>query len=74
MPHLAKKTLSQFIRTGCKRQLRLNRTRYEGLCGRTICDTNAPKLPPPGLEQFAQAGEVASQKMHDLVETFGRPV
>ena len=32
-----------------------------------------PKQPPrPGLEQFAQAGEEwQSQKIHDLVETFG---
>src|SRR6266849_1364230 len=74
MPHLAKKTLSQFIRTGCMRQLRLNLSPDT----REFADERAaaqmpPKQPPrPGLEQFTQAGEEwQCQKMHELVETFG---
>ncbi len=74
MPHLAKKTLSQFIRTGCKRQLRLNLTPdTRAFADERSATQMPPKQPPrPGLEQFAQAGEEwQSQKMHDLVETFG---
>ena len=75
MPHLAKKTLSQFIRTACKRQLRLNLSpdtrAFEA--ERTAAQM-PPKQPPrPGLEQFAQAGEAwqSEKKYTDLVETFG---
>ncbi len=59
MPHLAKKTLSQFIRTGCKRQLRLNLAPSAAASEQERATAGIPpKQPPrPGLEQFAQAGE-----------------
>src|SRR3954451_16123389 len=71
MPHVDKNALSRFIRTECKRQLRL-----------ILCQAERPQdlMPPPqpprpGLEQFTQAGEEwEALKLDDLVRTFGEGV
>ena len=75
MPQLSKKVLSQYFRTECKRQLRLNlspdtaRFRSE----REAQDMPPPQQPRPGLEQIAQEGEEwQAAKLQDLSETFGQ--
>lgn len=75
MPQLSKKVLSQYFRTECKRQLRLNlspdtlRFRPE----REAQGMPPPQKPRPGLEQIAQLGdEWQAAKLHDLSETFGQ--
>lgn len=75
MPQLSKKVLSQYFRTECKRQLRLNlspdtaRFRPE----RDAQGMPPPQKPRPGLEQIAQLGdEWQAAKLHDLAETFGQ--
>ncbi|QIN77516.1 AAA family ATPase [Rubrobacter marinus] len=74
MPQLSKKVLSQYFRTECKRQLRLNlspdtaRFRPE----REEQGMPPPQKPRPGLEQIAQLGdEWQAAKLQDLSETFG---
>ena len=75
MPRLSKKVLSQYFRTECKRQLRLNLSpdtagyRHE----RDEQGMPPPQKPRPGLEQLAQAGdEWQAAKLHDLSQTFGQ--
>ncbi len=75
MPQLSKKVLSQYFRTECKRQLRLNlspdtaRFRPE----REAQGMPPPQKPRPGLEQIAQLGdEWQAAKLHDLSKTFGQ--
>ncbi len=74
---MSKKVLSQYFRTECKRQLRLNlspdtsRFRPE----REEQGMPPPQRPRPGLEQIAQLGdEWQAAKLHDLSETFGEEV
>lgn len=75
MPQLSKKVLSQYFRTECKRQLRLNlspdnaRFRPE----RESQGMPPPQKPRPGLEQIAQEGEEwQAAKLDDLSKTFGQ--
>lgn len=73
MPYLTKDALSQYIRTECKKQLRL----YLSPSPRCDAERTAERMPAaqpprPGLEQFTQAGEEwQAQKMNDLTVTFG---
>src|SRR5262245_1034216 len=74
MPYLTKKVLALYIRTGCKRQLRLNLSpdNNVGRAERTAQDM-PPKQPPrPGLEQVVAEGETWQElKLSDLAQTFG---
>ena len=74
MPHMSKKVLSQYLRTECKRQLKLNLYPDNGTyrAEREI-QNMPPKQPPrPGLEYFTEAGEEwQAEKLHDLSMTFG---
>ncbi len=74
MPQFSKEALSQYIRTECRRQLKL----YLSPNKRDYADErNAQQMPPPqqprpGLEQITQAGERwQAEKLHDLTQTFG---
>lgn len=74
MPQISKQALSQFIRTGCQRQLVLNlhpdnpAFRPE----RQALGMPYPQSPRPGLRQIQAAGdEWAAEKLHDLTQTFG---
>jgi DNA replication ATP-dependent helicase Dna2 len=74
MPRLTKEALSQYIRTECKRQLRLclspDNSQYRA--ERAAQNMPPPQPPRPGLEQIVQAGEEwQAAKLHDLTETFG---
>jgi hypothetical protein len=74
MPYLAKKVLSRYFRTECRRQLRLDLSpdnrRYQA--EREKEGMPPPQPPRPGLEQIAQAGEAwEAAKLHDLTQTFG---
>src|SRR5918999_2727109 len=74
MPRVDKDALSQFIRTECRRQLRLNLSPDSGKCKdeRRRLDMPPPQPPRPGLEQFTQAGEAwQAAKLDDLTRTFG---
>ncbi|ABG04749.1 Superfamily I DNA and RNA helicases and helicase subunits-like protein [Rubrobacter xylanophilus DSM 9941] len=74
MPLLAKKAISQYFRTGCRRQLRLN---LSPDTQRFRPEREAQGMPPrqrprPGLEQIARLGEEwQAAKLRDLAETFG---
>jgi DNA replication ATP-dependent helicase Dna2 len=71
MPHVDKNALSQFIRTECKRQLRLILCQDE----RQQQGMPSPQPPRPGLEQFTQAGEEwEALKLDDLTRTFGQGI
>lgn len=76
MPQLGKKSLSQYIRTGCLRQLALdlfpdNQTYRPERQAQTMPH---PQSPRPGLRQVQAAGdEWAEEKLHDLTQTFGQP-
>src|SRR5437879_2597834 len=74
MPQISKQALSQFIRTGCQRQLIFNlhpdnpTFRPE----RQALGMPYPQSPRPGLRQIQAAGdEWAAEKLHDLTQTFG---
>jgi hypothetical protein len=74
MPYLTKEALSQYIRTECKRQLRLYMSPPIARCDaeRRAQGMPDPQPPRPGLEQFTQAGEEwQAAKLHDLTVTFG---
>lgn len=74
MPQISKEALSQFIRTGCERQLALilypdNATfRPE----RNALTMPEPQPPTPGLRLIQEQGENwQSEKLQDLAQTFG---
>lgn len=74
MPYLDKNSISQYIRTKCKRQLRLNlspdtdRFRAE----RNEQNMPIPQPPRPGLQAFREEGERwQAVKLNDLTQTFG---
>ena len=74
MPQVSKQALSQFIRTGCDRQLALNLRpdtpafRPE----RISLGMPYPQSPRPGLRQIQAAGEEwQAEKLDDLTQTFG---
>lgn len=75
MPHFSKKSLSQYIRTGCLRQLALdlfpdNQTYRPERQARGMPH---PQSPRPGLRVVQAAGdEWAEEKLHDLTQTFGQ--
>lgn len=74
MPQINKQVLSQFIRTGCQRQLALN-LYPDNSTFRPERDAQGmpyPQSPRPGLRQIQAAGdEWAAEKLHDLTTTFG---
>src|SRR5262249_30048977 len=76
MPQLGKQALSQFIRTGCQRQLALNlypdnlTFRPE----RQALNMPYPQSPRPGLRQIQAAGdELAPAELHDPAQPCGAP-
>lgn len=74
MPSLEKNTLSQFIRTECLRQLRLNLSPENSTYQHERDDAGMPPVQPPrpGLGHLAQAGRTwEKEKIADLSETFG---
>lgn len=74
MPLLAKDVISRYVRTECKRQLRLYLTPdTERFRPEREAEGMPPPQPPrPGLEQFTQAGEEwQAAKLADMTETFG---
>src|SRR6266576_1988720 len=74
MPQITKQALSQFIRSGCERQLSLslypdNTTFRPERQALTMPD---PQPPRPGIAQVREAGdEWQAEKLHDLTQTFG---
>src|SRR5688500_9359673 len=76
MPRVDKEALSRFIRTECRRQLRLELSPDTAAFRpeREAADMPPPQKPRPGLEQFTQAGEAwQAAKLDDLTRTFGEP-
>jgi len=74
MPQLTKQALSQYIRSGCLRQLALNLYPDNGTyrIARDSLGMPYPQSPRPGLRQIQAAGdEWAEEKLHDLSQTFG---
>ena len=75
MPQINKKSLSQYIRTGCLRQLALDLF-PDNLTYRPERQARGmphPQSPRPGLRQVQAAGdEWAEEKLHDLTQTFGQ--
>src|SRR3954451_13424728 len=74
MPQMSKQVLSQYIRTGCERQLALNLRPDNATFGpeRQALGMPYPQSPRPGLRQIQQAGEEwQAEKLHDLTQTFG---
>jgi len=75
MPQISKKVLSQYIRTGCLRQLALDLfpdTR-EQQPERDLRSMPHRQSPRPGLRNIQAAGdEWAEEKMDDLTQTFGQ--
>ncbi len=74
MPYLSKEALSQYISTGCKRQLRLylspDNARFRA--ERVAEGMPDPQPPRPGLELFRQQGDAwQAAKLDDLTRTFG---
>jgi len=74
MPQFSKKSLSQYIRTGCLRQLALD-LYPDNQSYRPERNTRGmphPQSPRPGLRVVQAAGdEWAEEKLHDLTQTFG---
>ena len=74
MPYLSKEAISKYIRTECKRQLRLyltpdNKT-YQP--ERTAQQMPPPQDPRPGLAHIKEEGESwQAKKLYDLTQTFG---
>ena len=58
MPYLSKKVISQYFRTECKRQLRLDLSPDNATYGaeRSAEGMPEPQAPRPGLEHIVQAG------------------
>jgi hypothetical protein len=74
MPFLNKRVISQYVRRGCQRQLRLllspdnEEYRHE----REEAEMPDPHPPRPGLEQVRQAGdEWEAEKIKELIDTLG---
>ena len=77
MPQVGKEALSQFIRTECLRQLRLNLSPDSRAFQQERTAAGMPPVQPPrpGLEYLAQAGEEwQAEKIADLSDTFGTSV
>lgn len=75
MPYFTKEALSKYIRTGCRRQLRLNLSpdNREYRPERQREGMPAPLPPPPGLSYIREAGEQwGAAKVADLARAFGR--
>ncbi len=74
MPQITKRVLSQFIGSGCERQLALelypdNGTFRPERLAHTMPD---PQPPRPGIVQVTEAGEEwQAEKLHDLTQAFG---
>jgi len=74
MPQMSKQVLSQFVRSGCERQLALNlRPDNQTFAAeRQALGMPYPQAPRPGLRQIEQAGEEwQAEKLDDLTQTFG---
>jgi DNA replication ATP-dependent helicase Dna2 len=74
MPQMSKQVLSQYIRTGCERQLALNlRPDNQAFAAeRQALGMPYPQSPRPGLRQIQLEGEEwQAEKLHDLTQTFG---
>lgn len=74
MPYLGKEALSQYIRTACKRQLRLYLTpdNAQYAAERAAHHMPPPQPPRPGLEYIKQEGDRwQAEKLHDLTQAFG---
>ena len=74
MPSLSKNVLNRYVRSECKRQLRLNlhARGADGKAERAAHGMPDPQPPRPGLEYLAQAGgEWEAAKLRDLEATFG---
>jgi hypothetical protein len=75
MPQLSKKIISQYFRTECQRQLRLdlapdNQTYRHERIAEGMPD---PEPPRPGLENITQLGESwQAKKLHDLHQAFNQ--
>ena len=73
MPQV-KQALSQYIRTGCQRQLALSLfpDNRDFRAERNSYGMPYPQSPRPGIVQIQQAGdEWQVEKLHDLTQTFG---
>jgi DNA replication ATP-dependent helicase Dna2 len=74
MPHISKQALSQFLLTGCERQLRLNLSPDNSTYQAERRDQGMPdpQPPRPGLAVIRDAGVAwQEEKLHDLTQTFG---
>ncbi|HLI27831.1 MAG TPA: AAA domain-containing protein [Chloroflexota bacterium] len=74
MPYFTKEALSKYIRTGCRRQLRLNLSpdNREYRPEREQAGMPPPLPPPPGLYYIREAGEQwGAAKVADLARAFG---
>jgi DNA replication ATP-dependent helicase Dna2 len=74
MPELTKEALSKFIRTECRRQLRLylSPDKQPFRDERVAHDMPPPQDPRPGLAYIREEGhEWEAEKLHDLREAFG---
>lgn len=74
MPQVNKQALSQFIRSGCQRQLALNLFPDTAAYQAERAQYGMPyaQSPRPGLQHIRQAGEDwQAEKLHDLTSTFG---
>src|SRR5579883_162559 len=74
MPLVNKQALSQYIRTGCERQLALNLYPDNQAFGPERQTLGMPyqQSPRPGLRQIQEAGEEwQAEKLQDLTQTFG---
>jgi hypothetical protein len=75
MPQISKKVLSQYIRTGCLRQLALDLfpDTQQHQPERDLRSMPHRQSPRPGLRNIQAAGdEWAEEKMDDLTQTFGQ--
>jgi DNA replication ATP-dependent helicase Dna2 len=75
MPQISKKVLSQYIRTGCLRQLALDLfpDTQKHQPERDLRSMPHRQSPRPGLRNIQAAGdEWAEEKMDDLTKTFGQ--
>ncbi|MFO0877588.1 MAG: ATP-binding protein [Gemmataceae bacterium] len=74
MPQITKRALSQFIRSGCERQLALELYPDNATFGpeRQAHTMPEPQPPRPGLAQVQEVGnEWQAEKLNDLTQTFG---